>query len=38
MSTINQLIKGTRKSKPKKSQRPAFDKCPQRKGVCQKYI
>lgn len=39
MSTINQLIKSARKLKPNKSQTPALDKCPQRKGVCTKvYI
>ena len=36
MSTLNQLIKGSRKLTLKKSKSPALNKCPQRKAVCTK--
>lgn len=34
MSTINQLIKASRKQKPIKAKSNALNKCPQKKGVC----
>ncbi len=34
MTTINQLVKQERKKIKKKSDRPALDNCPQRRGVC----
>ena len=34
MATVNQLIKKPRKSKSAKSDVPALDRCPQRRGVC----
>ncbi len=34
MPTINQLIKGARKKKERKSKSPALKSCPQRRGVC----
>lgn len=34
MPTINQLVKQGRKKIVKKSDRPALDNCPQRRGVC----
>ena len=33
-STLNQVIRGCRKSQPKLSKAPALQTCPQRKGVC----
>jgi small subunit ribosomal protein S12 len=32
--TINQLVRKGRKAKPEKSDSPALDSCPQRRGVC----
>lgn len=34
MPTMNQLVRKGRKSTHKKSNAPALDKCPQRRGVC----
>jgi small subunit ribosomal protein S12 len=34
MPTINQLIRKGRKSKKQKSNTPALQRCPQRRGVC----
>jgi len=34
MPTVNQLIKGIRKSKTKKSKSTALDRNPQKRGVC----
>ena len=34
MATINQLVRKPRKSKRKKSNVPALESCPQRRGVC----
>jgi small subunit ribosomal protein S12 len=34
MATINQLVRKPRKSKDYKSNVPALDACPQRRGVC----
>ena len=34
MATVNQLIKKSRKPKVKKTDVPALDACPQRRGVC----
>lgn len=34
MPTIQQLVRKGRKSKTKKRQSPALDKCPQRKAIC----
>ncbi len=34
MATVNQLIKKPRKSKSAKSDVPALNRCPQRRGVC----
>lgn len=34
MPTMNQLVRKGRKSTQKKSNAPALDKCPQRRGVC----
>ena len=34
MPTINQLVRKGRKLKPSKSDSPALDSCPQRRGVC----
>ena len=34
MATINQLVRKPRKSKPEKSNVPALEACPQRRGVC----
>ena len=34
MPTIQQLVRGSRKSKPVKDPSPALNKCPQRRGVC----
>ena len=34
MPTTNQLVRKGRKSTQKKSNAPALDKCPQRRGVC----
>jgi len=34
MSTINQLVRKPRKSKPEKSTVPALERCPQKRGVC----
>ena len=34
MTTINQLIRKPRKSKKEKSNVPALEACPQRRGVC----
>ncbi|OMH82800.1 30S ribosomal protein S12 [Zancudomyces culisetae] len=36
MATFNQVIRGCRKPKPKKTRSPALDKCPQKRGVCTK--
>jgi len=34
MPTVNQLIRKGRRRVPRKSKRPALERCPQRKGVC----
>lgn len=34
MATINQLVRKPRKSKQEKSNVPALESCPQRRGVC----
>ena len=34
MATVNQLIKKSRKPKVKKTDVPALNECPQRRGVC----
>ncbi len=34
MPTINQLIRKSRKSQPKRKKTPALLECPQRRGVC----
>ena len=34
MATINQLVRKSRQAPTYKSQSPALDKCPQRRGVC----
>ncbi|SDV51650.1 30S ribosomal protein S12 [Chitinasiproducens palmae] len=34
MPTINQLVRGTRRSEQTKSKSPALQDCPQRRGVC----
>ena len=34
MATINQLVRKPRKRKPEKSNVPALDACPQKRGVC----
>lgn len=34
MPTINQLVRGTRRSEHAKSKSPALQDCPQRRGVC----
>ena len=34
MTTINQLVRKPRRSKMSKSNVPALDKCPQKRGVC----
>ena len=34
MATINQLVRNPRKSKVSKSDVPALESCPQRRGVC----
>ncbi len=34
MATINQLVRKPRKSKPEKTNVPALEACPQRRGVC----
>jgi len=34
MSTINQLVRKPRKRKPEKSNVPALEACPQKRGVC----
>jgi small subunit ribosomal protein S12 len=34
MATINQLVRKPRKDKSKKSNVPALESCPQRRGVC----
>lgn len=34
MPTINQLVRGGRKSKRKFSKAPVLDRCPQKRGVC----
>ena len=34
MATVNQLIKKSRKPKVKKTDVPALNACPQRRGVC----
>jgi small subunit ribosomal protein S12 len=34
MATINQLVRKPRQAPTYKSQSPALDKCPQRRGVC----
>ena len=34
MTTINQLVRKPRKRKPMKSNVPALEACPQRRGVC----
>jgi small subunit ribosomal protein S12 len=34
MPTVNQLVRGTRKVKSKKSKARALQSCPQKKGVC----
>jgi small subunit ribosomal protein S12 len=34
MATINQLVRKPRQRKPEKSNVPALDACPQRRGVC----
>lgn len=34
MATINQLVRNPRKSKREKSNVPALEACPQRRGVC----
>ncbi|KAL2916519.1 30S ribosomal protein S12 [Polyrhizophydium stewartii] len=36
MATLNQVIRGARKKKVKKSRAPALDNCPQKRGVCMK--
>ncbi|BGI51586.1 MAG: 30S ribosomal protein S12 [Buchnera aphidicola (Ceratovacuna japonica)] len=36
MTTINQLVRNSRKRKFSKSNVPALEKCPQRRGVCTK--
>ncbi|KAJ1920117.1 30S ribosomal protein S12 [Mycoemilia scoparia] len=36
MATLNQVIRGCRKQRKKKSKAPALEGCPQRKGVCTK--
>lgn len=38
MATLCQVIKGCRKPKTIKSQSPALNECPQRKGVCLKLF
>jgi small subunit ribosomal protein S12 len=37
-ATLNQVIRGCRKSLPIKPKAPALDKCPQRRGVCVKIF
>ncbi|KAI8849291.1 ribosomal protein S12/S23-domain-containing protein [Chytridium lagenaria] len=37
-ATLNQVIRGCRKPRTKKSAAPALDACPQRKGVCLKVF
>ena len=34
MPTINQLVRGTRRTAVEKSKSPALQECPQRRGVC----
>ena len=34
MATINQLVRKPRKAKPEKSNVPALEGCPQKRGVC----
>ncbi len=34
MPTINQLVRKGRKSKVEKTNSPALEKCPQKRGVC----
>lgn len=34
MARINQLVRKPRKTKPKKTNVPALESCPQRRGVC----
>ena len=34
MATINQLVRNPRKSKAEKSNVPALEGCPQKRGVC----
>ncbi|RKP25154.1 30S ribosomal protein S12 [Syncephalis pseudoplumigaleata] len=36
MATLNQVIRGCRRSRPSKVRSPALERCPQRKGVCTK--
>ncbi|KAJ1569879.1 hypothetical protein HK096_011282 [Nowakowskiella sp. JEL0078] len=36
MATLNQVIRGNRKPRVKKSNSPALDGCPMRRGVCLK--
>ena len=34
MPTINQLVRRARDASPNKSNSPALDRCPQKRGVC----
>jgi len=38
MATLNQVIRGCRKKKTKKTSSPALNGCPQRRGVCLKLF
>ncbi len=38
MATINQLVRKSRKRMVEKSDVPALQNCPQRRGVCTVYI
>ena len=38
MATVNQLIRKPRKPKVRKTDVPALEKSPQRRGVCTVYI
>ena len=38
MATLNQLCKKGRKKKRKLNKTPALQKCPQKKGICTKFV
>ena len=38
MATVNQLVRKSRKPKTRKTDVPALKGCPQRRGVCTRFI